>query len=319
MAVLTELPAADATRVAEAHGLPAVTEVHPIAAGSVNSNFFLDLADQRRVFLRIYEEQDTDGVAFEWAILRHLGGHAVPIPARIEGPEPGGVRVAGKPVALFEMAGGEMSCQSAVTESRCAAVGGLLARVHLAGADLGWRRASRFDRRSLAKRMGRIPRRGELAPVCNRLEAGFAMIDVPPELPRGLTHGDLFRDNVLWEGETLSAAIDWESAAWDTLAYDLAVAILAWCVGDDFDWALARAMLAGYEAERPLSELEARSLRDLCRAAALRFTVTRITDFHLRAEGAVGVHKDYRRMLLRLDRVEALAPEAFVATLRGSG
>lgn len=318
MAVLTALPAEDASRIAAAHGLPAVKAIHPIAAGSVNSNFFLDLEDGRRVFLRIYEEQETDGVAFEWAILRHLGERQMPIPRRIEGPEPGGVRVAGKPVALFELASGEMSCQKAVTETRCAAVGGLLARVHLAGADLGWRRTSRFDRRALAKRMGRIPRRGELAPVMNRLEAGFAMIDVPPSLPRGLTHGDLFRDNVLWEGDTLSAAIDWESAAWDTLAYDLAVAILAWCVGDDFDWTLARAMVAGYEAERPLSELEAQSLRDLCRAAALRFTVTRITDFHLRAEGAVGVHKDYRRMLLRLDRVEALDPQGFVAALRTS-
>ena len=316
MAVLTALPSADASRVAAAHGLPSVTAVVPIAAGSVNSNFFLDLDDGRRVFMRIYEEQETDGVAFEWAILRHLAGK-VPLPARIEGPAPGAVRVAGKPVALFELAEGEMSCQGAVTASRARAVGDLLARVHLAGADLGWRRTSRFNRRTLAVRMGRIPRRTELIPVCNRLEAGFAELDVPPALPRGLTHGDLFRDNVLWKGEELSAAIDWESAAWDVLAYDLAVGLMAWCVGDDLDWGLAQAMVGGYEAVRPLSALEATSLRDLCRAAALRFTVTRITDFHLRAEDAVGVHKDFRRMLMRLDRVEALDPEAFVTKLRG--
>ncbi|MAQ13278.1 MAG: homoserine kinase [Sandaracinus sp.] len=315
MAVLTELGLADASRVAQAHGLPPVRAIVPIAAGSVNSNFFLDLEDGRRVFMRIYEEQETDGVAFEWAILRHLQGRA-PIPERLGAVTPGQVRVSGKPVALFALAAGTMSCQAGVTAGRARAVGELLATVHRVGTDLGWRRKSRFDRRALAVRMGRIPRHGELGPICNRLEFSFAELDLPAELPRGLTHGDLFRDNVLWEDETLSAAIDWESAAWDVLAYDLAVALLAWCVGDDLDWDLARAMVAGYESVRPLSDLESGALRDLCRAAALRFTVTRITDFHLRSEDAVGVHKDYRRFLMRLDRVEAFEPAAFVDRLR---
>ena len=315
MAVLTALPPEDATRVAEAHGLPRVLGVEPIAAGSVNSNFFLELAEGPRVFMRIYEEQETDGVAFEWAILRHLAP-TLPIPARIGDVAPGQVRVAGKPVALFDLASGEMSCQRGVTAARARAVGCLLARLHEAGADLGWRRKSRFDRRALAVRMGRISRTGDLGPICNRLEASFAELHLPASLPRGLTHGDLFRDNVLWQQDVLSAAIDWESAAWDILAYDLAIALLAWCVGDDLDWDLARAMLAGYESVRPLSDTESGALRDLCRAAALRFTVTRITDFHLRSEAAVGVHKDYRRFLMRLDRLEALESDEFVASLR---
>ena len=316
MAVFTPLSPAEAALVARAHGLGAVSAITPIPAGRVNSNFFLD-TDAGRRFMRIYEEQEADGVAYEWALLDHLGEAGLPVPARVAGPAPGAVRVAGKPVALFELVGGEMSCQAGVSKARARALGGFLARCHAAAAGFGWRRRSRFDLGRVAERLAGVPREGELEPVVGRLGAVLAEVREgwPVGLPRGPVHGDLFRDNVHWEGDAIVAAIDWESAADGLFAYDLAVTILAWCFGDAFEWGLAAALVDGYEAIRPLEAREAAELRRMLLAAAARFTVTRITDFHLREGVGERVHKDYRRFLARLEALAAHDAAALAARL----
>ena len=80
VAVYTPLPLRDADRLTRAHGLGQARAVEGVLAGSVNSNFFVE-AD-RRVFARIYEEQERDGVAYEWALLSHLEAAGVPVPRR---------------------------------------------------------------------------------------------------------------------------------------------------------------------------------------------------------------------------------------------
>lgn len=309
MAVFTELSLEDASRVTRAHGLGACSGLVPIAAGSVNTNYFVDGAFGRR-FFRIYEEQDASGVAYEWALLDHLVSAGVAVPHRVRGPGPGEERVAGKPTAIFERVGGEEVCQKLVTPGRAAAVGAELGRTHRALSSFGWRREGRFRRQDLRDRLDRAATHGrpELVEPIGRLREVLDELDAnePEDLARGVVHGDLFRDNVRFEGERIVALLDWESASDGVLAYDLMVTVLAWCFGDRFDWELARAMVQAYDRERPLGEVEWSSLRHLGMAAAARFATTRITDFHLRS-GGVGerVHKDYRRFLARLEAVAA--------------
>jgi homoserine kinase type II len=307
MAVLTPLELAEADRLARAHGLGAARRVVPIPAGSVNSNFVVE-TDSRAVFLRIYEEQGVDGVAYEHALLAHLEAAGVPVPRRIVGPPAGPPTVAGKPVGLFEIAAGAESCQAGVTAERARAVGALLGRVHAAGASFGLRRASRFELARVAGRLRGLER-PDLAAAAARLERTIADVALPPGLPVGVIHGDLFRDNVRWEGETIACALDWESASDGVLLYDLAVTLLAWSFGGAMEWPLARAMVDGYSLARPLDELERASLRTALRAACARFATTRITDYELRVgTGVAFVYKDYRRFLQRLDAVEAETP-----------
>lgn len=308
MAVLTPLSLEDAKRIADAHGV-VCTGLKPIAAGSVNSNFVLEGAP---AFLRIYEEQHVDGVAYEWALLDQLRASGIPTPERLGAVAPGEVRVGDKCTAVFAWSAGEMSCQHGVSTTRAHALGRIVAQAHQAVAGFGWRRAGRFTRADIGLRMQSIPRDAELAPVLERLERTRAEVDAhwPTGLPSGPVHGDLFRDNLLWEGDEVSAVIDWESASDHFFAYDLAVTMLAWCMGDVLDWELARALFDGYQAQRALTSQEWSSLHVLARSAALRFSVTRITDFHLR-EGGDGVQKDYRRFIARLDALESLQPEEF--------
>jgi homoserine kinase type II len=121
--------------------------------------------------------------------------------------------------------------------------------------------------------------------------------------PRGVIHGDLFRDNVLFDGEDLVALLDFEQASTGSLVYDVAVCVNAWCYGDAFDAALVRAMCGGY-AGRAMSRAEARALMIELRAAAMRFMVTRITDVHLPGVELAG--KGFDRFQARLESWRAL-------------
>jgi homoserine kinase type II len=132
-----------------------------------------------------------------------------------------------------------------------------------------------------------------------------------PRLSRGVVHGDLFRDQVLWrdDGE-IAALLDFESACDGTFAFDLMVTVLSWCVGDDLDAGLARAMADGYQRVRTLSEAERDGLAGEGSFAALRFAITRITDFSMRARNADGTARpparDWRRFMKRFDKLQSL-------------
>lgn len=323
MAVFTELRAPDADRLLAAHGLGRSTRIVPIPAGSVNSNFFVESGDQRW-FARIYEEQDDDGVAYEWALLEHLAAAGVAVSRRVPGTAPGEVRIAGRPTGLFEIVGGIESCQAGVTPARARAVGVALAKAHRASASFPLRRAGRFTLDDVERRLdqGEAAGRPELAAGIARLRAALAEVraGTPAGLPTGVIHGDLFRDNVRWDGDRIVAILDWESASDGALAYDLMVAVLAWCFGDSLSWELASAMVSGYASVRPLEPLERGALRIVGMAAATRFSATRITDYYLRS-GGIGerVIKDWRRFLARLETLASMPSEEVASHLVAVG
>ncbi|MGK3997342.1 homoserine kinase [Sorangium sp. So ce1024] len=335
MAILTPLSLADARRIGALYGLE-IADVRGLLAGSVNSNFALTLADGRgQVFLRVYEEQQLAAASREARMLEHLaaGGVATPQPLRrTDGASTSGGAAfiadhAGKPVALFPWVTGDSLCQARVTPEATRRVGAALARVHLVGASFEGASASRFDLDGLDQRLRglRAPGPGGAAPalppdvaaavdeLTGRLERIRAATPRTPG-PETLIHGDLFRDNVLWQDGEISALLDFESASRGSAAFDLAVTMLAWCFGDDLDPALAAALAAGYTSVRPLSAEERGRLFHESLVAALRFSITRITDFELRPKGS-GVYKDYRRFLARQRTLERLGPEGLLALL----
>jgi homoserine kinase type II len=293
--------------------------VHGIPLGSVNTNCRVETAEGR-FFLRVYEEQGLEGARGEVALARALAAAGVPAarpvePAARDASTPGDAvfTLAGKPAALFSWCEGGMRCQASVTEDDTRAVGAALARVHaLSGAASPGvvLRPSRFGEAQLRERIARIATAKEASlsaqarPLTAALDTWVAARD--PSLPRGLIHSDLFRDNVLFgEGATVSALLDFESASEGVFAYDLMVTVLAWCYGDHFDAHLAQALVRGYTATRPLTPAEIEGLHAEACFAALRFTVTRITDYAMRPAGG-HVAKDYRRFARRREELEAL-------------
>jgi len=316
MATFTHLSPEDGERIAQLHGLGHAHAVVPVAAGTVNSNYFLE-TERGRVFVRLYEQQEVDGVAYEWALLDHLTTSGVPVPTRVRGPAPGELRVGGRPVAVFEAVVGEDLCQKQVTPARLEAVGLALAQASRAGESFAIRREGRFTFADIARLLAQASAAGrpELSAPIARLSALHAELTAAaPDLPRGVVHGDLFRDNVLWQGERLVSLLDWESASDGIVLYDLAVTLLAWCCGDTLDWTLARALVAGYQRARPIEPVEWKSLSWALRVGCLRFATTRLIDVYLKGTYPPG-YKSYERFLLRLDAVEAHTPDALEALL----
>ena len=280
------------------------SQFQAVEGGSVNSNFSF-IRDGRRWFLRIYEEQDAAGAEAERAMVSTLASAGVPTPvATAHG------TLANKPAAVFPWVDGTMSCQRAVTPARAAAVGAALGRVALAGKAVVLS-AGRFHEGALRERTQRIP--AETYPI---VRIRTILDDLAEKrdrtLPAGLVHGDLFRDNVLWSGDDVAALLDFESAFRGPLAYDLAVLLLSWCYADAFDPELARAMVRGYETIRPLEAAEKRALYTEMLFGAVRFTITRITDYAMRG-GEGRVMKDWRRFLARASALEAMGQSGFDA------
>jgi len=287
-------------------GIQNLEEFQGIEAGSVNSNFRV-VAGRERYFLRLYEEQELGGARADAALTDELRRRGVPTPATLPAAGTSSVEVlASRPAVLLEWAPGAPSCQRAVSEARARAVGEALARVHRAGEGLT-ASPGRFTPDALRRRLDAIDS-SRLAEQAPPLRAALDQVVASRvATPTGLIHGDLFRDNVLWEGERLVALLDFESASIGSYAFDLAVTLLAWCFGDGFEAPLMRAMVAGYESVRPLEEVERAELWNEARLVALRFTITRITDYALRTSGT-GVLKDFRRFQARLAALDAMGP-----------
>jgi homoserine kinase type II len=326
MAAYTRLARETAISLGREFGLDVVA-VAPVPAGAVNSNYRLTLANGQSVFARIYEEQDRAGAEWEARLLDHLASRGVVTPrplARSDGqgftctldsvesalefetPRRGGAR----PVAVFPWVVGQTLCQASVTETVAREVGRQLARVHLVAADFREPRVGRFRVQDVRARLTRIAGAQDellraLAPrIEQRLDRAIASRDA--DLPCGIIHGDLFRDNVLWDKGVPVALLDFESASDGPWTYDLMVTVLAWCFADDLELDLVRALFSGYRQVREPDEREMASLATEGCIAALRFTVTRITDFNLRTGIGERVTKDWRRFWARHERLSAL-------------
>jgi len=309
MAILTVPSDADLDALLGAYDLGEKRSATGIEAGTVNTSYALEMS-HGRFFLRIYEEQPQAGAETEARLLLHLAASGVPTPPPVQAKDGSMVHVlSGKPAVIFPWVPGEMLCLKAVTPAAAHAVGVALARMHLAGpaepvaTSLG---AGRFGADDLVQRCDRVAKSTDtLARVlAEPLRDAVIRLDRKrrADLPRGLVHGDLFRDNVLWHEGRIAALLDFESAHKGPFAYDLAVTILSWSFRDTFDFDVARAIVAGYREVRELEESEREALYVESVFAALRFTITRITD------EAIRVGKKWQRFVARREAIEQLGP-----------
>jgi len=307
MAILTVPRDEDLDAFVAAYDLGERRESRGIEAGTVNTSYALDL-ESGRYFLRLYEEQGREGAEAEAGLLLHLAARGVATPPPVRARDGAMVRtLAGKPAVLFPWVDGDMICQRGVTEAHARAVGEALARLHVAGAPPGSPLgAGRFGPADLERRCERVAcsRDAEARVLAGELRAAVSEVAARrrTDVPTGLVHGDLFRDNVLWNESRIAALLDFESAHLGPLCFDLAVTILSWSFSAGLDLGIARAITAGYAEVRPLEESEREALYVEAVLAALRFTITRITD------DAIRVGKRWQRFVARRQALEALGP-----------
>jgi homoserine kinase type II len=310
MAQFRALSAADVAEILAAFGLPPARAHHPIAVGTVNTNVRVE-TDAGLLFLRVNEGKSEDDVRREAAIVAHAAARGVPTPPPRTTPagEPF-ARWRGAFVSLFPWVAGRTLARAELTPAHAAAVGGALARLHLAGEGFSDHRQGRYEPDEIARRLATITalRRADLAEAIAILAPELAALGSTrrPDLPTGLIHGDLFIDNVLYDDRgALTALIDFEQASWGRLAYDLAVTTLAFGFGgEDFRPDIVRALVAAYVAVRRPAPAESAGFGAELRFVACRFAVTRITDVHLKREAGAAPGKRFERYLARLASVK---------------
>ena len=308
MGVFTRLGDADLADIAHAFELGDVTRYQAIAAGTINSNFAVE-TDRGKWFVRVNEGKSEVDVAWEARLVGELaaGGVVTPPPiaardGRAYAPLAG---ARGKWVSVFPWREGTHLAATEVTTERAAELGAALASLHVVGLELpaSWRRGSIYDHDHLVGRFKRFEDvlDPQLARAIDVIGEELAIVGqahaTRARATAGIIHGDLFRDNVLWQDGRLVAILDFEQASGGSLAYDIAVCINDWCWDGRPRFDLASALLQGYETRRPLGDGDRAALPIEVRAAAMRFTITRITDVYLaRVDNP---EKDFRAFLAR--------------------
>jgi len=291
MAVYTDISDEELAAFLGEFDLGQATAFKGIAEGVSNSNFLLE-TDRGRFILTVYEARTkVDELPFFLELLRWLADHgypcAPPMPAR-DGALYKTVR--GKPAAIVPFLKGMAARRPSVAHCREAGRG--LAWLHKAAQGFPQSRVNDLGQPSWAGMFASHVADAEgLKPGLAKVIA--ADIDTferlwPRGLPAGVVHADFFPDNVFFQNGVFAAAIDFYFACTDFLAYDLAVCLNAWCFEPDgsLNVTAARALVAGYEAERPLSEAERQALPILAWGAAMRFFLTRLQDWNA-PEGAL--------------------------------
>jgi len=309
----------DMAAIAGAFGLGAVARWRAIAAGTINSNFELDTAADR-YFVRVNEGKSEDDVAWEGDLVAHLAAAGVPSPVPLTASGERYLRHRGHLISAFPHLPGDHRAPTEVSEADAAQVGAALARIHRAGDDFaGARRIGIYTWPHIRERFAGFREHPDtaLGYAIGVLAAEMAIIDARAAereaAPRGIIHGDLFRDNVLFAAGRLTALLDFEQASEGAPVYDLAVALNDWCWDGAPHPERAAALLAGYQEVRPLTAEERSILPIELRAAAVRFTVTRITDVHL--PGIPNPDKDFRAFLARVEAWRDGGAEVLLAAL----
>ncbi|WP_454903987.1 homoserine kinase [Variovorax gossypii] len=321
MAVFTEVEFGEADALVQRLGLGPLRELRGIEGGIENTNYFAT-TESGEFVLTLFERLSAEQLPYYLCLMKHLASAGLPVPApvaeppapdkaarKVSSPAAGAAEaacdllhtVAGKPAAVVQKLSGRS--ELAPGAAHCAELGAMLARMHLAGRD--------YPR--IQPNLRGLPWWNETVPVvlpyieesqATLLRAELAYQNHVAEssayaaLPRGPVHADMFRDNVMFatggsdEGAPprLTGVFDFYFAGTDTWLFDLAVCLNDWAIDlptGRHDAERSDALLSAYETVRPLNAAERALLPAMLRAAALRFWISRLWDFHLPREASM--------------------------------
>ena len=312
MAVFTEVSESQAQELLTHLQLGDLLELKGIQGGIENTNYFL-ISNVGAYVLTLFERLTHQQLPFYLHLMKHLAHHGIPVPDPVANSD-GDIllTVEGKPAAVVNRLIG--SSELAPTPQHCHAVGEMLARMHLAGKDYNRHQP---NLRGLAWWNETVPvvlpfldpSQSSLIQSELAFQNHIAQSSAYAALPRGPVHADLFRDNVMFEGQDdtlqLTGFFDFYFAGIDSWLFDLAVSLNDWCIDLDTGALHAdktAALLEAYQSVRPLIKAERHLLNPMLRAGALRFWTSRLWDFHLPREASMLTPHDpthFERVLLQ--------------------
>jgi homoserine kinase type II len=314
MALYTTLDAAAFSHLADAYGLGLVREFTGIPQGSINSNYRLVTASGR-YFVRHTTVRSAADLRFEADLLALLNESHCPAPRLVSTREGAPfLELEGGRVSVFAWLVGEELTRAQLTPEHLEGLGMELGKLHRVTLSFGGSRTNPYGLEVV---------RGWLEGLRGHPDAELSAIAVELEgyleraeqargglEPRGVIHADLFMDNVKWLGDRVSALFDFEMACRDVYTLDVAITLNAWCFDNGvYRPELCRGLLRGYQVERTLLPVERDNLFGHALFGAVRYTASRIRDFHLSGLPPDKLApKDFRTYLARARALVGMGP-----------
>lgn len=308
MSVYTRIEQDELREFLARYEIGALVDYRGISAGIENTNYYVS-TETHELILTLFEQFEADELPYFLELMGHLAEHGVPAPHPVADRQDRALQeFKGRPAALVTRLHGASLDYPEV--AHCSAIGTGLAQLHRAGATFPRHRDNprgpRWWKEMADKLEGHLDSNdAELLAEELRFQSLFRVQD----LPSGVIHADLFRDNALFQGENLTGIIDFYYACSDVWLYDVAITVNDWCSDDSggLDPERVTALLEAYQAVRPFHPIERGAWPVMLRAAALRFWLSRLGDLHFPRAGELTHTKDpnvFRAILQRRIREE---------------
>ncbi len=321
MSVFTRITRPQLDQFFSAYSLGEVVSFVGITDGIDNTNYSVTTT-QGSFVLTLFESLTADELPHFVKLLSHLGKNNLPCPCPQSDRQANLLRrLNGKPAALFERLSGVSMLTPSVMH--CREIGLQLASLHRCTQDYIFPIKSANDLSWCGAVLNKIS--DHLSATDRDLindELVFQAENSPVDLPRGVIHADLFRDNVLFVDDRLSGLLDFYSACTDTLLLDIAITANDWCCDNGtVNAEKFSALLAAYESLRSLEPSEKRYWPIMLRAAALRFWLSRLEHQCYPRPGEITQQKDpltFRHILLQHRQQTCLSSNENIFNLRST-
>ena len=298
MAVYTQVSAEALGAFLADYDVGELVSAKGIAEGVENSNYLVDTT-RGRFILTLYEKRVEAGdLPFFMALLDHLAARGNPVPPAIAARDGVAIRqLAGRPACLIRFLTGVSVSHPTPAQARAAGLA--MGTMHRAVADFAGGRPNALGVAAWQPLLARCGRDldgiaptlyDDLARGVEDVVAGW-----PAEGAQAVIHADLFPDNVLMLGDSVTGLIDFYFACTDLRLYDLAIMHSAWCFdadGHDCSPAVGAALLDGYADSFGLDAHDRAQLRVLAMGACVRFALTRGWDWLNTPADALVTRKD---------------------------
>lgn len=303
MSVYTRIEPYELEEFLRTYTLGSLVEYSGISAGIENTNYFVTTT-QGQYVLTLFETMGAHELPYFLDLMAFLAEHGVPSAHPVADRQQQYLRILnGKPAALVQRLRGANVIYP--TPEQCRAIGVALGHMHTVG---GLFSGQRMNERGSAWRQATAQK---VLPYLNSEDAALLTDEIHfqtqfqlCDLPRGVIHADLFRDNALFVDHALTGIIDFYYACNDVLLYDLAVTVNDWCSAADGQLGTAnlRSLLSAYRHQRAFHASEHEAWPIMLRIAALRFWLSRLQDMHFPRKGEITHIKDpdvFKRILLQ--------------------
>ncbi len=282
MAVHTHLSKIEILGILENYSLGKLKDYQGIKDGIENTNYLI-ITEKKKIILTIFESRsELSEIPKIFDLLNHLNKNGINCPKPILNKKEKLLNsFKEKKYSLFNFLEG--TTKKTYDKDHCFNVGNILGKIHLINLNFKYKIKNNFGHNSLKSLFdSSFTDSKNKFEYLNKIisdEISYLNSNWPKNLPKSTIHADFFPDNVFFLNQKITGVIDFYFSCYDFMAFDLAIAINAWCFDKSkFNKSKFQSLIQGYEEIRPLAGDEKKKFNTLLRAASLRFLLTRIYD-----------------------------------------